>query len=655
MEEHNLSIPDLGGKPATSQTLMANQDFAETLNFDDVQAFGNNDEGLISEFDQETGDIIRNSFGFIDETTADKAPLTVNPSLWRQAVLNKNAEGLYKVIPGKIYQIRGADIASMSFIKGKTGWIVYDVLTTKEAATQSLKFFFENVLADRNLPVVAMLYSHSHADHFGGSRAIKEAFPNVKVYGSKNISKEVMAENVLAGNAMARRAAYQVGATLRRNEHGAVDTALAKGLSTGEVTYVSPDYELNLNSEVENLTIDGLDMIFLDASGTEAPSEMITYIPSMKALWTGEVTHQGMHNIYSLRGAKVRDSLKWSKKINQMIAMWGDEVEVLFASHSAPIWTNQEIVDYLKMQRDAYGFTHNQSLRLANNGYVMQDIGDKIYEVMPETIQRSWHTNGYWGTYSHNARAVYNMYLGYFDMNPANLNPLPVKAESAKFVEYMGGAEAVVEKAELDFSKGEYRFVATALNKVVQINPSNLKARAILADTYEQLGYQSESAAWRNINLTGAQELRLGEVSPGAPKSATADVLSQMDTGTLLDYIAIKVDSLKAQHLSFSMNIVMDDEVYFVEMSNGNLSNIKLDKPSKEADTTITSDDDGFAKILLGQATLLDLTESGQASLKGDATVLGKLVATLVIFDEEFKIVSFSDTTVDANLYQQQY
>ena len=307
------------------------------------------------------------------------------------------------------------------------------------------------------------------------------------------------------------------------------------------------------------------------------------------------------------------------------------------------------------MQRDAYGFTYNQSLRLANNGYVMQDIGDKIYEVMPETIQRSWHTNGYWGTYSHNARAVYNMYLGYFDMNPANLNPLPVKAESAKFVEYMGGAEAVVEKAELDFSKGEYRFVATALNKVVQINPSNLKARAILADTYEQLGYQSESAAWRNINLTGAQELRLGEVSPGAPKSATADVLSQMDTGTLLDYIAIKVDSLKAQHLSFSMNIVMDDEVYFVEMSNGNLSNIKLDKPSKEADTTITSDDDGFAKILLGQATLLDLTESGQASLKGDATVLGKLVATLVIFDEEFKIVSFSDTTVDANLYQQQY
>jgi alkyl sulfatase BDS1-like metallo-beta-lactamase superfamily hydrolase len=252
MEEHNLSIPDLGGKPATSQTLMANQDFAETLNFDDVQAFGNNDEGLISEFDQETGDIIRNSFGFIDETTADKAPLTVNPSLWRQAVLNKNAEGLYKVIPGKIYQIRGADIASMSFIKGKTGWIVYDVLTTKEAATQSLKFFFENVPADRNLPVVAMLYSHSHADHFGGSRAIKEAFPNVKVYGSKNISKEVMAENVLAGNAMSRRAAYQVGATLGRNEHGAVDTALAKGLSTGEVTYVSPDYELNLNSEVEN-------------------------------------------------------------------------------------------------------------------------------------------------------------------------------------------------------------------------------------------------------------------------------------------------------------------------------------------------------------------------------------------------------------------
>ncbi|MEH6575803.1 MAG: alkyl sulfatase dimerization domain-containing protein [Amphritea sp.] len=650
-EEHTLSIKNTGGKPATQQTLKANQDFAKTLNFTDIRAFENNDVGLIAEFDQETGDIIRNSFNFIDLDTAAKAPSTVNPSLWRQAVLNQEAKGLYEVIAGKIYQIRGTDLASLSFIRGKTGWLVYDVLFTKEAAAQSLKFFLKNVPEGGDLPVVAMLYSHSHADHFGGARAIQEAFPNVKVYGSKNITKETVDENVLAGNAMSRRAAYQYGATLGRHEQGVVDAALAKGLSTGEVTYVTPDHELNLKGEVENLTIDGLKMIFLDASGTEAPSEMVTYIPSMKALWTGEVTYQGMHNIYTLRGAKVRDSLKWSKKINQMISLWGEDVEVLFASHSAPIWENKEIIDYLKMQRDAYGFTHNQTLRLANSGYVLQDLGDKIYEVMPDSIQKSWHTNGYHGTYSHNARGVYNMYLGYFDMNPANLNPLPIKAESAKFVEYMGGANAIMAKAEKDFANGDYRFVATALNKIVQVEPNNLKARAMLADAYEQMGYQAEGAGWRNTYLTGAQELRLGKPNPGTPKTASADVLSEMDVGMLLDYIAVQVDSIKAQHSPFSMNIVLKDEVYFVEMSNGNLSNIKVDRPHKGADATITLDEEGFTQILLGQTRLSALIESKQASLEGDNTVLSKLVSTLVKFDAGFEIVPFSDKTVDANLY----
>jgi len=650
-EEHDLSIKKVGGKPATQQTQKANQAFAKTLNFKDVRAFENNDVGLVAEFDQKTGDIIRNSFKFIDEETADKAPSTVNPSLWRQAVLNQKAEGLYEVLPGKIYQIRGTDLASLSFIRGKTGWIAYDVLLTKEAAAQSLKFFQDNVPSGGDLPIVAMLYSHSHADHFGGARAIQDAFPKVQVYGSKNITKETVDENVLAGNAMSRRAAYQYGATLGRNEKGIVDAALAKGLSYGEITYVRPDYELNLNSEVEKLTIDGLEMIFLDASGTEAPSEMVTYIPSMQALWSGEVTYQGMHNIYTLRGAKVRDALKWSKKINQMISMWGNDVEVFFAAHSAPIWKNQEIIEFLKMQRDAYGFTHNQTLRLANNGYVMQDLGDKIYEVMPESIQKTWHTNGYHGTYSHNARAVYNMYLGYFDMNPANLNPLPIKAESAKFVEYMGGADAILKRATKDFANGDYRFVATALNKVVQVEPNNLQARMILADAYEQMGYQAEGAGWRNIYLTGAQEIRLGNVSPGTPKTASADVISEMDPGMLLDYIAVQVDALKAQYVPFSLNIIVDDKTYFVEMSNGNLSNIATDQPVKDADATITLDKDGFSKILLGQARLSDLIESKQATLKGDDTVLSKLVSTLVKFDDSFEIVPFSEETVDSNLY----
>jgi alkyl sulfatase BDS1-like metallo-beta-lactamase superfamily hydrolase len=654
--EHFSEIGNQGGKAATQATIDYNQDFSKTLNYKDTRAFDNNNRGLIAAFDQKTGDLIRNSFDFIDPSSAnaDKAPDSVNPSLWRQAVLNQAATGLYEVVPGKVYQVRGADLASISFIRSDNGWIAYDVLLTKESAEQSLKFFQEHVPEAGDLPIVAMIYSHSHADHFGGSRAIKDAFPNLKVYGSKNITKEIVDENVLAGNAMSRRTAYQYGATLNRDEHGIVDAALAKGLSTGEITYVLPDYELNQKDEFETLTIDGLEMIFMDASGTEASSEMVTYIPSMKTLWSAELTYQGMHNLYTLRGAKVRDGLLWSKKINEMLHTWGNETEVLFSAHSAPVWGNEEISDFLKMQRDAYGFTHNQTLRLANDGYVMQDLGDKIYDVMPKSIQKAWYTNGYHGTYSHNARAVYNMYLGYFDMNPANLNPLPVAPQAEKFVEYMGGSEVIIKKAHADFEKGEYRFVATILNKVVQVDPKNKDARKLLADTYEQLGYQSEGAGWRNIYLTGAQELRIG-TKPGAPKTASADVLANMTVENLFDYMAVRVDSLKAQNTPFTLNVVLPDskETFFVEMSNGNMSNIKVDK-ALEADATLYVNRTDVTKLVLKQTTLKALFESKEAGIKGDKTVLNKLMASLVEFDEKFEIVPrpAKGEEVDAQLYE---
>ncbi|UGA55668.1 alkyl/aryl-sulfatase [Vibrio sp. VB16] len=653
--EHFSEIGDQGGKSATDMTIKANNEFAKTLNFADTRAFENNSRGLIATFDQETGDIIRNSFDFIEANVenAEKAPNSVNPSLWRQAVLNQAAEGLYEVVPNKIYQVRGADLASISFIRSDSGWIAYDVLLTQEAAEKSLKFFKENVPEGGDLPVVAMIYSHSHADHFGGSRAIKDAYPDVKVYGSKNITKEIVDENVLAGNAMSRRTAYQYGATLNRHEHGIVDAALAKGLSKGKITYVLPDHELNHKEDIETLEIDGLEMQFMDASGTEAASEMVTYIPSMRALWTGELTYQGMHNLYTLRGAKVRDGLKWSKKINEMLITWGADTDVLFASHSAPIWGGEEISGYLKMQRDAYGFTHNQTLRLANNGVVLQDIGDEIYKVMPDSIQKTWHTNGYHGTYSHNARAVYNMYLGYFDMNPANLNPLQVEPESVKFVEYMGGSEAVIDKARVDFSEGEYRFVATALNKVVHAEPKNKEARQLLADTYEQLGYQSEGAGWRNIYLTGAQELRIG-TQPGAPKTASPDVLTNMTIENLLDFLAVKVDSLKAQQTPFTMNIHLPDvnELFYVEMSNGNLNNIKVSE-MMEADTTLIINKSDVSKIILKQATLTELIDQNSAEVLGDASSLEKLVNSLTESDTKFEIVPRPEKgqEVDAKLY----
>ncbi|WP_299803348.1 alkyl sulfatase dimerization domain-containing protein [uncultured Shewanella sp.] len=633
--EHDHITVHYQGKDATEHTIAHNQAVANTLNFADKRAFEQSSKNLVAKFDKATADILRAEFAFIN----DKTPDSVNPSLYRQAQLNMVPNGLYKVSDG-IYQVRGTDLSNLTLIRSDNGWIAYDVLLTKESAKASLKFALANLPEGGELPVVAMIYSHSHADHFGGARGVQEMFPKVKVYGSDNITKEIVDENVLAGNAMSRRAAYQYGATLGKHDHGIVDAALGKGLSKGEITYVAPDYTLNSEGKWETLTIDGLEMIFMDASGTEAESEMITYIPSKNALWTGELTYQGMHNIYTLRGAKVRDALKWSKDINEMINAFGNDVEVLFAAHSAPVWGNQEINEFMRLQRDNYGLVHNQTLRLANDGVGIQDIGDAIQDTIPESIYKTWHTNGYHGTYSHNAKAVYNKYLGYFDMNPANLNPLPTKLESAKFVEYMGGADAAVKRAKDDYAQGEYRFVATALNKVVMAEPENDAARQLLADTYEQLGYQSEGAGWRNIYLTGAQELRVG-IQAGAPKTASADVISEMDMPTLFDFLAVKIDSLvAAKHGLVKMNVITPDtkDILYIELSNGNLSNAVVEK-EQEADANLMVNKADVNRILLGQTTLKALLASGDAKLSGDKEAFNKIASSMVEFNPGFEIV----------------
>lgn len=655
--EHAHGDLSTQGKPATEATRAANQAVNAGLNWQDREAFERNQQGLIQPLSGPAANIMHNDYGFISQSElAD----TVNPSLYRQAQLNNTAAGLYKVRDG-IYQVRGTDLSNITFIRGKTGWIVYDVLITKEAAEISTRFFLEHVPEGGELPIVAMIYSHSHVDHFGGARAIQEMYPDVAVFGSHNITKEVVDENVLAGNAMSRRSAFQYGSTLGASETGIVDAGLGKGVSTsspeygkGEVTYVTPGYTFNAEAKYEHFKVDGLEMIFMDTSGTEAPSGMVTYIPSMQALWTGEMTYHGMHNIYTLRGAKVRDALKWSKDLNEMLIHWGDDVQVLFGSHSSPVWGNSDVQEFLKLQRDNYGFIHNQTLRLANNGVVIQDIGDAVIDYLPESLRLSWHTNGYHGSYSHNAKAVYNMYLGYFDMNPANLNPLPTHPEAQKFVDYMGGSDKILAKAETDFAQGEYRFVATVLNKVVQAEPDNSAARALLADTYEQLGYQSETMGWRNAYLTGAQELRIG-TQPGIPKTASADVLAEMTVTNLLDYLAVKVDARQAQHLPFSLNLVVPDidQIHYVEMSNGNLNNGLVDKV-KVADATLTLDKTDITAMLLGKTDMQQLLSSGKAKLEGNAEVLKKLHSVSVEFDTSFEIVPrpTKGKEVDAHLYR---
>ncbi|WP_417347535.1 alkyl/aryl-sulfatase [Ferrimonas sp.] len=633
-DEHALtSTFSYQGKPATQATIEANRQFAKQLDFANKKGFEETRKGLIAEFDQETAAIIWNDYRFLEGETPD----TVNPSLWRQGQVNHEAAGLYRVTD-RIYQVRGTDLANMSLIRSDNGWIVLDPLTTPKAAEASLRFALKNLPEGGNLPVVAMVYSHSHGDHFGGARGIQKLFPEVKAYGSKNITKEIVDENVLAGNAMSRRVSYQYGTVLPIGETGIVDAALSNAVTKGELSYVKPT-ETNHKANIESWDIDGVEFIFMDASGTEATSESVAYIPEMNAIWGAELTYKGMHNVYTLRGAKVRDALLWSKTINKVINEFGGDAKVLFTAHSAPIWGNEEINTFLKLQRDNYGFVHNQSLRLANNGVVMQDIGWEIQKIIPDSIQKAWHTNGYHGTYSHNARAVYNMYLGYFDMNPANLNPLPSQAEASKFVEYMGGEEAILTKARADFDKGEYHFVATVLNKVVTANPDFKPGRDLLADTYEQLGYQSEAAGWRNVYLSGAYELRNG-IQKTVLKANSADVVSEMDMGMMLDYLAVQVDASVAQHNSFTLTVVLPDikETYFVEMSNGNLNNIQVTEPRK-ADATLTINKGDIDRINLGQAKATQLLESGEAQLTGDQSVLDKLKRSLTKANTAFSIV----------------
>lgn len=662
--EHFIDMENQGGKPATQATVEVNNAFAKTLNFDDIRVFENNSRGLIQPLDKDTLELLRGRFSDVHkgQEIAENAPDTVNPSLWRQAQANYAANGLYKVRDG-IYQVRGTDLASTTFIKSESGWIVYDVLMHKQAMEASLEFFLSHVPEGGDEPVVAMIYSHSHADHFGGSRAVQERFPEVKVYAPYGFVKETVDENVLAGNAMSRRAAYQYGSTLgQASERGTVDGALSNGWSMGpnfEITLVAPDIIFPSGDEQKFFEhdIDGVKFVFMDTAGTEAPSGNVAYLPEKNALWTGEMMYQGMHNIYTLRGAKVRDSLKWSKDINEMINAWGGDVEYLFGSHSAPIWGNEEINDFMKLQRDNYGFVHNQTLRLANNGMSLQDIGAKITDELPDNLQQAWHTNGYHGTYSHNARAVYNMYLGYFDMNPANLNPLPVQEEAELFTEAFGGCEKATEFAQTKFDQGEYRFVSSMMDKVVRACSDNNTARMLLADSFEQQGYQAEGAGWRNIFLTGAQELRIGTM-PGTPKTTSADVLSEMTVENLLDFLAVRVDSLKAQYTPFTMNLVVTDigETHFVEMSNGNLSNIEVEQV-KDVDATLSISSAGINKLLLGQATLDELLATKSAVVKGDMNVLAKLKSSLVDFDTKFEIVPrpTKGAEVDAALYNTEH
>jgi len=561
---------------------------------------------------------------------------SLHPSLQRQAILNM-AYGLYEVLPGKIYQVRGYDLANISFIKSKTGWIIFDPLTAKETAAAALKFINEK-LGTR--PVVAVVYSHSHADHFGGVRGVVDEADvksgKVKIIAPVGFMEHAVAENVYAGNAMTRRMFYQYGVLLPRSPFGHVDQSIGKNTAAGNLGLIPPN--VIIKDKIKEMTVDGIKMVFQNTPGTEAPAEMNTWFPQMKAFWAAENITGTIHNIYTLRGAMVRDALKWSKEINEALYRFGTEAEVMFASHSWPRWGNDRVQEVMRAQRDAYAHLNNDVLNKANKGVTINEIHN-VYK-LPKSLEQNWAAHSYHGSEAHNSRAVINRYLGYWDANPATLTPLSPRDSAPLYVEMMGGAKKIIAKGKELYDQGKYLYAAEILNKLVFGEPGNQAAKDLLADVYEQIGYQKESPSVRNSFLAGAYELRNGIPKGASPKSSGPDMIRAMSTDLWLDFLGIRLDSDKAEGKHFVINFITPDngEKYVVELSNSALTNIK-GQQAKKPDLTITMNRSDLETVMMGKASFDDQIKNGKAKLVGDRKPYDDLKGMLDQFDMGFEIL----------------
>jgi alkyl sulfatase BDS1-like metallo-beta-lactamase superfamily hydrolase len=568
----------------------------------------------------------------------EQAPETVNPSLWRQARLNA-AHGLYRVVDG-VYQVRGYDLANITFVRGATGWIVIDPLTAAETSAAALAAVNAE-LGER--PVTAVIYTHCHADHFAGIRGVlgeqQQAEGRVRIIGPEGFLQHAVSENVIAGTAMSRRALYMYGMLLDKGPRGHVDTGLGRAVAGGSWGLVAPT-ELVSETGTE-LTVDGVRIVFQVTPGTEAPAEMNFLFPDLRALCLAENCSAVLHNLYTPRGAEVRDALAWSGYIDEALERWAPAADVVFASHHWPRWGQEEIAGYLTKQRDAYRYIHDQAMRLANQGLVPTEIGEQLE--LPAGLGDEFFLRDYYGTVNHNAKAVYQKYLGWFDANPAHLHPLPQTEAARKYVAYMGGAAAVLERARADFAAGEYRWVAEAVNHVVFADPSNEEARLLQADTLEQLGYQAESGPWRDFYLTGAKELREGTpVAPGFTAAIQPDVLRGMSPAMLLDYLAVRLNGPRAAASRVRLELRFTDagSTHLVEVSHGTLHHT----------TRVTGATDAVVGLGLGKGELARLADDPSAldALLGDGTVtvtggtaeaLRELLGLLDRFDLFFPVI----------------
>lgn len=627
-------------QPASAITAAKNAEVLKTLPFSDRDDYESVSRGLIAPFHGQ----IRNAAGNVvwdtqqyDFLDADKAPDTVNPSLWRLAQLNSHA-GLFQV-SDRIYQLRGMDVSNMTIVEGDDGLFIIDPLTVEETAKAALELYYQH---RPHKPVVAVAYSHSHADHFGGVRGVVDEADvksgKVKIYAPSGFMEHAISENIFAGTAMARRSQFQFGTLLPRGTQGQLDGGMGKvAPSGGTLTLIEPT-DL-IREQFESHDVAGIKIEFQLTPGTEAPAEMNFYFPQLRALCMSENSTQMMHNLLTPRGALVRDAKAWAEYIDDSLVRYGDKTDVMFVSHNWPTWGAQRIQTFLADQRDMYAFLDARALHLMNQGLTPTEIAQKM-DRLPGNLENKWYTRSYYGSLSHNSRAVYQRYLGYYDGNPANLNPLPPVELGQHYVESLGGADAVLKLMKAAIDKGEYRWAATLGNNLVFAQPDNQQAKALQADALEQLGYQSENALWRNMYLTAAMELRNGVPAAGTG-SVRNDLIKAMSPSMFFDFLAVRLDSEKAEGHDMVMNWVFDDlqENYALTLRNGVLTH-RNKQLAPKADLTVTLSKATLDRISLRQLDFPTAIKQGGIKLVGENARLGQFLGMVDSFAPQFNVVT---------------
>jgi alkyl sulfatase BDS1-like metallo-beta-lactamase superfamily hydrolase len=628
-------------KPATEATKAANAQLMNALPFNDKTSFELAHKGFIAPLPQETikgpnGTLIWDpaKYAFVKEGQA--APDTVNPSLWRQSQLI-NISGLFEVTDG-IYQVRNFDLSNMTIVEGKTGLTIFDPLVSSETAKAALDLYYKH---RSRKPVVAVIYTHSHVDHYGGVRGVVDEADvksgKARIYAPEGFLEAAVAENVMAGTAMSRRASYMYGNLLPPSPTGQVGAGLGTTTSAGTVTLLPPTDIIGKTGEKR--VIDGLTYEFLYAPGSEAPAEFLFYIEEKKALNAAEDSAHTLHNTYSLRGAKIREPLPWSKYLNQAISMWGSDVQVMFGMHHWPVWGNKEVNEHLAQQRDMYRFINDETLRMANKGYTMVEIAERFK--LPKEIATNFSNRGYYGSVNHNVKATYVLHLGWYIGNPATLNELTPEESAKRYVDMMGGMDNMLKKAKEYYDKGEYRWVAQVVNYAVFADPNNQAAKNLQADALEQLGYQAESGPWRNFYLTGAKELREGVKQLPTPDTASPDTVRAMSLDLFLDYLAMRLIPEKTEGKRINLNLTFTDvkQTYALEMVHGMLNHTE-GRQLSNADASLTLTRDTLNKLMLKETALKDAIGSGAIKIQGNEAKLEELMSYMDTFDFWFNIVT---------------